>query len=109
MISISSQLPEFNKHIIARQNLNFDLLSDAGNNIAHRFGSRWTLIDPLKSLYNDDWGINLTKYSGDDSWTLPITSRLIIGTVGIILCAEYAIDYTKRPDPDVLINSLSKN
>lgn len=109
MISISPQLPEFNKQIIERQNLNFDLLSDAGNNVAHQFGLRWTLIDPLKSLCNDDWGINLPKYNGDDSWTLPITSRFIISTDGIISYAEYAIDYTKRPNPDVLINSLSKN
>ncbi|MFD0962433.1 hypothetical protein [Pseudofulvibacter geojedonensis] len=62
--------------------------------------------DPLKSLYKDTFKISLPNYNGDDSWTLPIPARFIIGTDGVIKYVEYSIDYTKRPNPDVLVEAL---
>ena len=106
MLSISPQLEKHNKQIVDRQRLNFDLLSDSENKIAAQFGLRWTMRNPLKSLYKDTFKINLPNYNGDDSWTLPIPARFIIGTDGIIKYVEYSIDYTKRPNPDVLIEAL---
>ncbi|NRB59787.1 MAG: AhpC/TSA family protein [Winogradskyella sp.] len=106
MLSISPQLPEFNQKIVEQQRLNFDLLSDSKNTIADAFGLRWTMVDPLKSLYNDTFRINLPTYNGDESWTLPVPARFIIGTDGIITYAEYSVDYTKRPNPDVLVDAL---
>ncbi|GAB5564801.1 MAG: peroxiredoxin-like family protein [Winogradskyella sp.] len=106
MLSISPQLPEFNQKIVEQQRLNFDLLSDSKNTIAYAFGLRWTMVDPLKSLYNDIFRINLPTYNGDESWTLPVPARFIIGTDGIITYAEYSEDYTKRPNPDVLVDAL---
>ena len=106
MISISPQLATFNQKIIEKQRLNFDLLSDPQNLIAKQFGLRWTMIDPLRSLYDNVFKINLPTYNGDDSWTLPVPARFIIGTDHMITYAEYSIDYTKRPNPGVLIEAL---
>lgn len=106
MLSISPQLEKQNKQIVERQRLNFDLLSDTENKIAAQFGLRWTMKDPLKSLYKDTFKISLPNYNGDDSWTLPIPARFIIGTDGVIKYVEYSIDYTKRPNPDVLVEAL---
>ncbi|MBD0400679.1 peroxiredoxin-like family protein [Flammeovirga sp. EKP202] len=106
MVSISPQTIENNKKIIDQQRLNFDLLRDAENNIAAQFGLRWEMVDPLKSLYNDKFNIKLNEYNGDDSWTLPVPARFIIDTDGIIKYAEYSVDYTKRPNPDVLVSEL---
>lgn len=109
MLSISPQQESFNQQIVERQRLNFDLLSDKENEVAAAFGLRWEMVNPLKSLYDDKFGINLPTYNGDDSWTLPVPARYIIGTDGIIQYAEYSVDYTKRPNPDVLISSLESN
>ncbi|MEO1053011.1 MAG: peroxiredoxin-like family protein [Bacteroidota bacterium] len=106
MVSISPQTSNFNLQIIEQQRLGFDLLSDAQNDIAAAFGLRWEMVDPLRSLYNDNFRVSLPSYNGDDSWTLPVPARFIIETDGIIKYAEYSIDYTKRPNPDVLINEL---
>ncbi|MCR9249402.1 MAG: AhpC/TSA family protein [bacterium] len=108
MLSISPQLSFHNQQIIQQQRLGFDLLSDNGNNVAAEFGLRWEMVDPLKSLYNDVFGINLQTYNGEDSWTLPVPARFIIGTDGLIKYAEYSVDYTKRPNPDVLVEELEK-
>lgn len=105
MISLSPQIPENNAKIVEQQRLNYDLLSDKGNEVAHQFGLRWTMVDPLKSLYKS-FNIDLPTFNGEDSWTLPVPARFIIGQNGIIKYAEFSIDYTKRPNPDVLIDNL---
>lgn len=106
LLSISPQTQEFNGQIVKGQKLNYDLLSDKGNGVASAFGLKWEMVDPLKSLYDDRFGINLPTYNGEDSWTLPVPARFIIGQDGVIKYAEYSIDYTKRPNPDVLIEAL---
>ena len=106
MLSISPQLPEFNKQITERHRLNFDLLTDSGNEVAAKFGLKWEMVDPLKALYRDNFGIKLPDFNGENSWTLPVPARFIIGTDGIIKYAEYAVDYTKRPNPDVVVEAL---
>lgn len=106
MISISPQVQKYNQQIVEKQRLNFDLLSDTGNEVANQFGLRWEMINPLKSLYNDSFGIKLPEYNGDDSWTLPVPARFIVGTDGVIKYGEYSMDYTQRPNPDVLVDVL---
>ena len=106
MLSISPQKINYNQQIIEQQRLGFDLLSDAHNDVAAAFGLRWEMVDPLRSLYNDSFRISLPDYNGDDSWTLPVPARFVIGTNGIIKYVEYSVDYTKRPNPDVLISEL---
>lgn len=106
LVSIAPQIPHYNKQIIDKQRLDFDLLSDQENNVANAFGLRWEMVDPLRSLYNNQLHIRLPDYNGDDSWTLPISSRFIIGTDGLIKYAEFSIDYTKRPNPELLIEVL---
>ena len=106
MLSISPQTPANNKTIVDRQRLNFDLLSDKGNEVAAQFGLRWEMVDPLRSLYENVFGISLPSFNGEDSWTLPVPARFIIGQDGVIEYAEYSVDYTKRPNPDVLVSKL---
>ena len=108
MLSISPQRDVHNQQIIQQQHLGFDLLSDPENNVAAEFGLRWEMVDPLRSLYSDNFRISLPDYNGDESWTLPVPARFIIGTDGIIKYAEYSVDYTKRPNPDVLVEELEK-
>lgn len=106
LLSLSPQLTSYSKQIIDRQKLNFDLLTDTGNNVANAFGLRWEMVDPLKTLYKDSFKISLPSYNGDDSWTLPVPARFIVGVDGIIRYAEFSVDYTKRPNPDVLVKAL---
>lgn len=108
MVSISPQVPKYNKQIIDQQRLNFDLLSDTENKVAHAIGLRWEMVDPLRSLYNDKFKISLPNYNGDDSWTLPVPARFIIDKDGLIKYSEFSVDYTKRPNPGVLVEALKK-
>jgi peroxiredoxin len=106
LVSISPQIAKYNAQIIERQRLPFDLLSDEGNKVAEKFGLRWEMVNPLKSLYNDQFRISLPNYNEEDSWTLPMPARYLIDTNGIIQYAEAKADYTNRPNPDELTEML---
>jgi peroxiredoxin len=85
--------------------LTFEILSDPGNEVAKRYGLKFKLPDDLKEVYLK-FNIDLEKYNGDDSWTLPLPTGLIIDGDGIIRYAEINADYTVRPDPEETIAAL---
>lgn len=105
LLTISPQQPEFNHKLIKEKNLTFDLLSDPGNRVAKTFGLVYTFPEDLKQIYLQ-LGIDLGKYNGDDSWTLPIPGRFIIDRSGIIRYAQVNPDYTVRPEPEEAISVL---
>lgn len=85
--------------------MTFEILSDPGNEVAQRYGLTFKLPEDLKEIYLK-FNIDLEKYNGDDSWTLPLPARLIIDQEGIIRNAAINPDYTVRPEPEETIAAL---
>lgn len=86
--------------------MRFGLLSDAGNLVAGRYGLVSTVGPDLRAIYLHMWGIDLPKFNGDDSWTLPIPARFVIDGRGTIRWAQADPDYTKRPEPSETLGAL---
>ena len=105
LLTISPQESEFNRQLIKEKKLTFDLLSDPGNRVAKTYGLVHNLPDDLKKIYLQ-FGIDLVKFNGDDSWTLPMPGRFIIDRSGIVRYAEVNPDYTVRPEPEEIIGVL---
>jgi peroxiredoxin len=105
LLTISPQQPEFNRELIKEKNLTFDLLSDPGNRVAETYGLVYAFPEDLKQIYLQ-FGIDLGKYNGDESWTLPMPGRFVIDRSGIIKYAEVNPDYTVRPEPEEVIGIL---
>jgi peroxiredoxin len=104
-IAISPQLQSFNRELREEKKLTFEILSDPGNEVAQRYGLTFKLPEDLKEIYLK-FNIDLEKYNGDDSWTLPLPARLVIDQEGIIRYAAINADYTVRPDPEETIAAL---
>lgn len=104
-LAISPQLQSFNREFREEKKLTFEILSDPGNEVAQRYGLTFKLPEDLKEIYMK-FNIDLEKYNGDDSWTLPLPARLIIDQEGIIRYAAINADYTVRPDPEETIAAL---
>ncbi len=102
---ISPQLPEHNAAIAGQMKLNVDVLSDTGNEVAARYGIKYQMPQDLIALYKQ-FGIDLPKHNGDDSWTLPIPTSLIIDAQGIVRHADINADYTVRPEPEETLAAL---
>ena len=105
MVAISPQGEDHNRKLIEDKKLTFQILGDPGNEVAETYGIRFKLPEDLREVYRT-FGINLPEYNGDDSWTLPLPTRLIIDQDGIIRYAAINADYTVRPDPEETIAAL---
>jgi hypothetical protein len=75
LVAISPQLPEHNRELSRSRALGFPILTDRGNEVATRFGLTFTLPDYLRALYGT-FPLDLAKYNGDASWTLPMPRAL---------------------------------
>jgi peroxiredoxin len=105
LVAISPQTAP-NRRKSERENaLSFPILSDHGNSVANEFGLRFRLPDDLIAVYKG-FGNDLTVGNGEDSWTLPMPARYVIGNDGVIAYAEVNPDYTRRPDPSELLPVL---
>jgi peroxiredoxin len=105
LVALTPQLPEHSRASRDKNALNFHLLSDPGNGYAAELGLRFNLPDDLKAAYQT-MGIDLPKYNGDRSWTLPIPARLIVDADGIIRSVDADADYTRRPEPEKTLADL---
>jgi peroxiredoxin len=102
---ISPQLDKYSKQVAKKHNLTFSVLCDKGNKVASQFGLVFSLPGDLRGLYSN-FGIDLERFNGDDSWTLPMPGRFILNQEGTILSEDVNPDYTKRPEPDDIIEIL---
>jgi peroxiredoxin len=105
LVAISPQLPAYSRELIERRHLTFEILSDPGNEVAAQFGLRWELPGYLREVYRA-FPLDLEKFNGDRSWTLPIPARFVIDQQGLIRAAESDPDYTTRPEPSDTVEAL---
>ena len=89
--------------MVDKHNLSFDLLSDPGNEYAAKLGIRFQVPEELKAIYQS-LGINLEQHNGDDSWTLPMPGRFVVGNTGTLEEVSVDPDYTHRPEPAATVD-----
>ncbi len=98
-------MPEHNRELSRSRQLTFDILTDRGNGVATKFGLTFRLPDYLRQVYGT-FPLDLAKFNGDTSWTLPIPARFVIDSQGIIRAAESDPDYTTRPEPEDTVEAV---
>jgi peroxiredoxin len=92
--------------LIDRHRLTFDLLRDPGNGYADSLGLCYTCPDYLKEIYLG-FDLDLAKHNGEDSWRLPMPGRFVIDTHGIIRAVDASPDYTRRPEPQKILDDVA--
>lgn len=107
LVAISPQTRINSRKSVRENGLDFPILSDVGNDVAAAFGLRFALPDYLVDLYKS-LGNQLPIFNGDDSWTLPMPARFVIGSDGVIAYAEVNPDYTRRPEPSDMLPAIRR-
>lgn len=105
LIAISPNLPDKSLSSIEKNALSFQVLSDVHNRVARQFGLVYTLDKKLQPLYKQ-MGIDLPEFNCDESYELPLPATYVVDTNGMIKLAFADADYTKRLDPDKVIEKL---
>ena len=80
LLALCPQLAEKTQAMVEKHDLTFDILTDAGNDYAAELGIKFQVPDEVKKIY-EGFGLDLPGTNGDDSWTLPMPSRLVIEVV----------------------------
>ena len=107
-IAISPQTVKQSYFMHDQHKFRFPLLSDAGNKVARQFGVVYRVPAAEESVYRRAF-VNLPFTNGDESWELPIPATYVIDRDGTILYASANEDYTERPEPAEILDSLEKH
>jgi len=99
LVAISPIEKRFARGTVEKYGLQFPVLVDPGNLVASTFALTISVPVPLREVYRG-FGIDLERVNGDNSWTLPLPTRYIIGRDGIIIAAQTNTDHTLRPEPE---------
>jgi peroxiredoxin len=106
-VAISPELPERALSTAEQHDLGFQVLSDAGNVVARKFGLVFTLSERLRHIY-ESFGIDLPASNGDDTYELPMPATFVLDGHGKIVKAFVDADYTKRMEPEEAIAALKE-
>ncbi|MDE1993083.1 MAG: AhpC/TSA family protein [Rhizobiaceae bacterium] len=107
LVAISQQTAPNTRKAVRQNNLGFPIVSDHGGEVGAEFGVRWVLPEYTRHVHSA-LGADLTQFNGEDSWTLPMPARYVIGQDGIIVYAEVNADYTHRPEPSDMLPILDR-
>jgi peroxiredoxin len=105
LVAITPQIPAKSLEMLGRQPLDFNLLSDPGNEYAATLGLRHEVRGELQAIYKG-FGIDLPTSNGDPSWTLPVPARIVVDSGGIVRAIDADPDYTRRPEPSKTLADL---
>ena len=106
LIAISPQLPDNSLSTEEKNQLTFPVLSDVGNIVAKRFGIVFTL--PIALVHaNKAIGRDLVEINGEAGIVqLPMPATFVLDKSGVIRLAFVEEDWSKRLDPDIVVDTL---
>lgn len=107
LVAISPEKPSNAKETADAQKVSFDLLFDQDNKVARRFGLVFKIGEDLKKVY-EGFGLDLEKSQGNDKWELPLAATYVIGQDGTVLYSFVEADYTRRAEPQEIIDLLNR-
>jgi peroxiredoxin len=106
LIAISPQLPDNSLATEEKNKLTFPILSDVGNVIARRLGIVFRLSNDLLDAYKAFNHERLVMNGEEGSTELPIPATFVLDKSGTVQFAFVDEDYTKRLDPDTIVDTL---
>jgi len=107
IVAISPELPDSTTAFAAKRNLTFPLLFDKDNEFASKLGLVYGLPKDLKEVY-EQFGVDLAKNQGNDSWRLPIAATYVVSKEGKITYSFLDVDYKTRAEPEAITKALKK-
>ncbi len=105
LVAISPQLPDESLSTAEKNELEFEVLSDTNSEVADQYGLTFSLDENLRPIYKN-WGADVAAMNDDPDCKLPLPAIYVISQEGKIVHAFVEEDYTKRLEPDEILDSL---
>ncbi|KAF1952368.1 alkyl hydroperoxide reductase/ thiol specific antioxidant/ Mal allergen [Byssothecium circinans] len=103
LVAVSPELPDSTLSTQEKNELEFAVLSDVGNKLARKLGIVWKQPKELDPLFKQ-FGHDLEKLNGDDSFEVPIPATFLVGKDGVVKNVYFEPDYRKRVEPEVALD-----
>ncbi|ADE54047.1 peroxiredoxin-like family protein [Coraliomargarita akajimensis] len=107
LVAISPQTVENRKYAGEANPFSFGILMDPDNRIARSYGIAFELPAEIEALYTK-FGFDLHIENGSDRAELPLAATYVIDTKGTVVYSFLDADYTKRAEPDAIIEVLKE-
>ena len=104
LMAVSPELSDSALTWQEKNELEFIVLSDVGNEVAREYGIVYRIPDAISAGYVAGGRNDLTQYNGDDSLELPLAVTYVIGTDGSVEYAFVDADYRKRAETSDVVN-----
>ena len=105
LVAITPELPDASASTAQKNELGFEILSDAGAEYARQLGLVFTLPESLRPIYKS-FGIQIEQHNGSGQFDLPLPATFVLDRCGTIQSAFVDADYTYRQEPDEIAGSL---
>tara|TARA_R110002096_G_scaffold28336_18_gene85973 strand:+ start:4200 stop:4865 length:666 start_codon:yes stop_codon:yes gene_type:complete len=106
LIAVSPELPDRSISTKEKHELDFEVLSDVDNVVAHQYKVVYTLTDEVADIYEGKFV--LSSYNGNQKAELPLAATYVIDQNKIIKYAFLDADYRNRAEPSDLIEILKQ-
>jgi peroxiredoxin len=107
LIAISPQSPDASMTTKEKNELEFEVLSDNKNIIAKEYGLVFSLAEELRPIYKS-FNIDIPSNNEEDSYEIPMPATYVINKKKEIIFSFIDEDYTKRCEPQAIIDILNK-
>ena len=115
LVAISPQNQRQNAFAVQQHELPYPVLSDAGAEVADRFGIAYTVPAAQRSYFQSimvnipftNAGLNY-KSATEESWRLPLPATFVIGRDERVLFAQGHADFRVRPEPAEVLEALNR-
>ena len=106
LLALTPELPDKSLTTQEKNTLEFEVLSDIGNEIARAYGIVFKLPPEVEEIYLK--AFDLHGYNGDDSNELPLSATYVIDRSGVIRYAFLDAEYRNRAEPVAILEVLKK-
>lgn len=104
LVALSPETPDNTLSTVEKNHLDFEVLSDRANKVAHTYGVAYKV--PRIITEQSKGRLDLTKHNGDNSGELPLGATYVIDRGGVIRYAFIDADYRKRAEPSTVLAVL---
>ncbi len=91
-----------------KADLEFDVLSDATQQVIREYRVQFELPIDLQAVHLDAFQLDLRLQNADESWSLPVPATFVIDRQGKVVAADVDADYRRRVEPSDLLATLAR-
>jgi peroxiredoxin len=108
LMAVSPELPDSALTWKEKEELEFAVLSDLGNEVAREYGVVYRIPDAISAGYVAGGRNDLTEYNGDDSLELPLAVTYVIDSDGTVVYSFVDADYRKRAETSEVVEAVTQ-